>query len=474
MAETSELTLNQPWTVRSSDVWRLSWPRLLMGGMLLLQVVWLCIRWLSHQDPNWQRIPIVVCATVLFGILCIVASNWVGRRCSQFVERWVNSDGRVIAICWLGGLALGVFYASTQVPFTDEAFFLEAAEVLRTQGLAAFFSNYHQLPVIARLHPPLIPVIHGVLAIPFGLDLFTLRLVSVSLAATTVLITYLIGRELYDKKIGLMAALLLLSFRYFVHLAGVANNDMAVTFCFTLAMYLVVKLRMHRVRTNTLTPGLALGATIGLGLLSKYTMLMIYPIAGAVIVWTRRKCAWPMRTFLIAFAVSIGMLAAWLVYANQFELAPNHVWHVGDFATGTASSSYGQMLRVRTATISLPSAIGVYHLPLLFVAGFVLIRRKSHSDIVLLCWIGIVLLTVFSTVPVNRYFLPMFPALALMVAAWIRQFDKFAYPLIALVLLNCGLSQSLFLDLPAISDAGQLNTDSVSRTATPDSMPQSR
>ncbi len=86
------------------------------------------------------------------------------------------------------------------------------------QGLAPFFANYAQIQWLGSQHPPLAPLFFGLAISLLGTNLFVIRLVALLLAIATVLLTYFSAAELYDRETGLLAALFLLSFPYFLRL----------------------------------------------------------------------------------------------------------------------------------------------------------------------------------------------------------------------------------------------------------------
>jgi hypothetical protein len=67
----------------------------------------------------------------------------------------------------------------------------------------------------------------------------------------------------------------------------------------------------------------------------------------------------------------------------------------------------------------LPSALGVHHVPILLLGGIYLFRRKTQSDWFVLLWIGLMSSVLILTLPGHRYFLSTFPAMAIVISAFI-------------------------------------------------------
>ena len=83
----------------------------------------------------------------------------------------------------------------------------------------------------------------------------------------------------------------------------------------------------------------------------------------------------------------------------------------------------------------IPSSLGVYHAPLLLLGLLYLLKRRQSADLLLLIWIGALSLSLFLTLPDHRYFLPIFPALAFVVAHMLLRFPEYAGRAILLSLL---------------------------------------
>src|SRR6185369_16745804 len=101
---------------------------------------------------------------------------------------------------------------------------------------------YHRVGWLGKQHPPLFTLVCALtLQLP-GPNLFYMRLISVFFLAGTLVVTYLLGRELYNREIGYLAAILLLSFPLIIRLSASAMMDIELTFFFALALLLLIRL----------------------------------------------------------------------------------------------------------------------------------------------------------------------------------------------------------------------------------------
>ena len=180
---------------------------------------------------------------------------------------------------------------------------------------------------------------------------------------------------------------------------------------------------------------LAAGVCLGLGLLCRYTTFLIYPVL--VCCFALGRSFWQfLLHFGVVVLVSACVSAPWFLYAYTHGILEVHVQSVVNFA-GKVTIGGGERLMVRTLTARLPSAFGIYQMPFLILGGIYLLRRWHPSDRFVLFWIAPVALLLSVTFPINRFFLPVFPAFSIVAACWLRdRFDR-AEQVVLLGLLFC-------------------------------------
>jgi len=74
-----------------------------------------------------------------------------------------------------------------------------------------------------------------------GFNLFSCRFPSIFFASLTVLITYLLGLELFERKVGIVSALFLATSTMFYMYSRFATPDMTLLFFITISIYLFIK-----------------------------------------------------------------------------------------------------------------------------------------------------------------------------------------------------------------------------------------
>jgi len=423
--------------------------RTLLATMIALQLVWLVTIWVTGVASSWQKLPLLLAYTVVAGVVVSLMPAGLLSRARQLGERLLRDERLLVLTLCVVVLVPGVIYVNLQPLGPDEGSLFNASKIVALEGVARFFADYAGIPWLGRQHPPLVPLIYGFTMRIFGTNLIVIRSASLLLVAATTLITYLLGSELYDRRTGFLAGGLLLSFPIFLRNGTGALTDIPVTFFFALAMFLT----QHLLRTPTYRLSIAIGLVIGGGLLSKYTMVLIYPVLLSYFVTSGMFRRFKLHLGILTLA-SAGILATWLVYAGQIGVLTTQWATITGYA-GVSLTTDGRLLgmtmwrmkyRLEALLTRLPSNWGVYNIPMLLLGGSHLIRRRCRSDLFVLLWIAIVSLLLILTLPDHRYFMPTVPALAILMARGLRRIPAAIHQAVLLALLYCGGALYLYVD----------------------------
>ena len=423
---------------------RLTKPHILLTSMALLQVLWLAAIWLTGAAPQGSqpKMLTLITYTVVAGATVVVLPPVFVSKIGQIKNDLVQNEKRLTLSLAAAVLVVAVLYAMVQRVLTDEAHLLRASRVVAETGLAPFFANYAKIQWLGSQHPPLIPLFFGLVMSLLGTNLFAVRLVSLLFVVATVLLTYYLGAELYDKETGLLAALFLLSFPYFLRMGAAVQTDVPVTLFFTLGLFLTHRL----VRKPTFPLSVAVGLSVGAGLLTKYTMVLIYPlILGYFVI---HKSVRRLKFYLVVLSlVLVGLPAIWLVYAYSNGILAAQSKMIISYAGIVTSSQGGLRWAMEMLSTRLTSALGMYNFPLIALSGLCLIKIGDKADWFILLWIAVVFLAVTLTMPDARYFMPAFPALGIAMArAGVKRFFEVPEKAVLLALLYCGGALYLFVD----------------------------
>lgn len=162
-----------------------------------------------------------------------------------------------------------------------------------------------------------------------ALAIYVVRWMSVLLAAITVLGTYLIALELFPAQRGFAAsAAALVAFTpQHLYLAGTVNNDNLITPLSTLVVWLGIRLvaapkypdQVAPTRDSSRWQLAAVGALMGLSLLTKWTALLLLPLIGLVLLYRfLQHRSWPqlLRQSLLVFGIALA-ISGWFFVRNQ-------------------------------------------------------------------------------------------------------------------------------------------------------------
>ncbi len=132
-------------------------------------------------------------------------------------------------------------------------------------------------------HPPLVFWVQHIFIKILGENNFVFRLPSALLGILSVYLIYLIGRRLYSEKAGLISALLLAITVNHVFISRAGLQESYVIFFFLLTLYWFLK-SLTDPRYFIVT-----GVALGLGVLTKYTTLIVVPIMLIYLILFYRK-----------------------------------------------------------------------------------------------------------------------------------------------------------------------------------------
>jgi 4-amino-4-deoxy-L-arabinose transferase-like glycosyltransferase len=406
-----------------------------LGFSIALQIIWFAVILLTGTSQNWPKILFLSLYSLLAGISIIFLPSRLISHLREITSRLLNRERRLLVLLLMFGLAAGILYAFFQQPWADEERSLSVARVVSKEGIA---SAYETSGWLRTRHPPLIPLLYGFVIDLRGDRLFFLRVASTLFFSASLVLTYLVGRELYDRKTGFLASLFFLSFPLSVRLGASAMMDMQLTFFFLLAVYLA----LHLIKTPSIGLTFALGITIGLGLLTKYTMVLVYGVLLSLFFFNLRlRNLRPMITTTVL--ISAGIFAVWLLYANSLGILSGQIEKITNYSgiyhafkqagfnlqndpTGHVENNPAQerdlahkgiiQLGLETLFTRIPASLGLYQFPFILLGGFFILTRRTTADLFVLLWIAVVFIIIFLTLPDHRYFLPAFPALAILIA----------------------------------------------------------
>jgi 4-amino-4-deoxy-L-arabinose transferase-like glycosyltransferase len=260
--------------------------------------------------------------------------------------------------------------------------------------------------------------------------------VSAALLGLTAALTAVIAHRLYGMRAALRAGALLATLPLLVRMGGIAMNELLITALATATVLIVLSAIRAAPPSRPLAYGAALGSAIGAAMLVKYTMALLAPAAlGLAIVNGRvRELG---KTLAVAFAITAFVFVAWWLALDAMGAAEAQLaWLFGVSRSGLGSP-FGRWSAGEALVAKLPSAIGLYQLPLLLVGLHAAWGRGRPQAATLLVWIATISIPLLLTLPENRYFLPAFPAVAILLALGLERLPPWRGDVLLLALLLC-------------------------------------
>lgn len=228
------------------------------------------------------------------------------------------------------GLAIRVVYINALGYNSDEAVYAgQGAAIVRLPHLTEIF------PVF-RAHPLLFQFLVG-LAFKVAPYDWVGRLMSVLVGLMTIMLVYFLGRKLYGRQAGLYAAMFMAVMPYHVIVTRQVLLDGPMTFCATLALYLMVRFGQSERPIWLIAAGAAMGLTflakeIGVLMIgSIYVFLALSPelrvrihhLIFSLMTMVMLMAVFPLSTTLTG-AKSNKTAGSYFIW--QLFRRPNHTW----------------------------------------------------------------------------------------------------------------------------------------------------
>ena len=213
----------------------------------------------TREAPNWAYyLPRVALTTLLFVLLIfmlaqhkytpilawlwvyiLIVQSFLFYRREKTIGTYISPNIARIDILWMAGLFLtglvvGAF-ALNDVPnimIPDEGAFWETARAIATGNLKPDFFAFgvYTFPVASS-------IFQGWVMRLVGINLWGWRFTSVLAGTFTVFPLYLLAREWFDRRVAVMAALLMLTSPYYLSFARMGYNNSQALFPVVLCLY---------------------------------------------------------------------------------------------------------------------------------------------------------------------------------------------------------------------------------------------
>jgi 4-amino-4-deoxy-L-arabinose transferase-like glycosyltransferase len=319
--------------------------------------------------------------------------------------RWALSRGTLrtaVALAGISGVAAVVrLWQIDAVGFnSDEAVYAgQGASIAGDPTLSQFFP-------IFRAHPLLFQTLVSLTFLGGDGSEIAPRLIAVLFGLATVVVTFLLGVELYGKRVGLIASLFVALMPYHVVVSRQVLLDAPMVLFATLVLYCVARYCRQR------APGWLYAAAVAMGLafLTKETAIVL--LGGLVVfsILTPNIRVRP-RHLLVAGGILLALIA---IYPLSLQLS-------GRSQTGQ-NYLFWQLFRPPNHPVlfylqTVPPVIGFGVVGLALVGLYLLRRSGTWREWLLCCWaaVPVVFFTLWPTKGF-QYLLPVVPVAAVLAA----------------------------------------------------------
>jgi len=298
-----------------------------------------------------------------------------------------------------------LFWAEPEVIVDASRYFVQA-KFLELYGIGYFFNEWGK-EIMAWTDLPLVPLLYGLVFKFFGEYRTGIQLFNSLLFSGTAVLTYLIGKTLWNEAIGIYGGVLLLGIPFLLTQVPLMLVDVAAMFFFTLALFMTIK----AIKQGGVALLLLAAVTIVLAMLSKYSvwlMLSVIPVIflshieyGRKIILRRAA----VITLATAFLIGIVLLWNFNVFAEQLKFLQGYqVPGLKLWGESLISTFFFQT----HPYITLAALFSIY----------VAIKKKDFK-FVIIGWL--LLLVIVLEIKRARYLIVIFPMLALMAAYGINE-----------------------------------------------------
>jgi len=298
-----------------------------------------------------------------------------------------------------------IFWGEPEV-IVDASRYLVQAKYLELYGIGYFFKEWgNAIAVWTDL--PLVPLLYGLIFKFFGEYRIGTQILNSVLFSGTVVLTYQIGKVLWDKTVGINGGILLLGMPYLFTQVPLMLVDVPAMFFFTLALLTTIK----ALRQGGSVLLILASVTIVFAMLSKYSvwlMLSVIPVIFlAHMPYGRKVILQRAAVISLGAALLIGLVLLWKfsVFVDQLKFLQSYqVPGLRRWGESFTSTFFFQI----HPYITLAALFSIY-------AGI----KKKDSKYAIISWL--LLLIVVLEIKRARYLIVVLPMLALMASYGMRE-----------------------------------------------------
>lgn len=315
-------------------------------------------------------------------------------------------------------IAVAPFWQQPEIIIDNSRYFTQA-KFLELYGPTYFLQHWGR-GIFAWTDLPLVPFIYGLVFQLFGEHRYIIQLVNALFYSGAVLMTYMLGKNLWSHEHGVLGALLLMGIPYLYNQVPLMLVDIPAMFFLTAAL-LTSLLAVSRGGASRVVLA---ACVIVMAMLSKYSTWLMLSVIPMLLVLARSKSGSTTALVvgvifkrLLAIAMVVLVMAAivlswnYQVFQQQIQLLFQYQWNGLSRWHESHTSSF---------------LFQVYPLiSVLAVVALVVAYKKKDYRILVVAWLPLLLIAL--EVKRMRYLVPMLPMLALLAAYSLTEIKDAVY-----------------------------------------------
>ncbi|MBI4822850.1 MAG: glycosyltransferase family 39 protein [Nitrospirae bacterium] len=325
-----------------------------------------------------------------------------------------------------------LFWQEPEV-IVDAGRYFTQAKHIEMYGIGYFVKEWGR-GVFSWTDLPLMPFLYGVIFKIFGETRLFIQVFNTCLFSLTVLLTYQIGKDLWDDEVGIAGGVLLMGIPYLFTQVPLMLVDTASMFFLTSSVF---TFRRALVRGKILWIGLS-SLAIFLSILSKYSLLpMLSVLSIVLLVEAKNNKPAIQRAILIVFIAGAVSVAIFLYKYDFFRQQFKLIFSYQKAGLQRWSESYLSTFLFQIHPFI--TAFSVYSIYRAF--------KKRDLKYAVICYLP--LLMVLMDIKRIRYVIPLFPMLTLMASYGLREIRAVEVRrFIMLAVVTSSLAVAIFAYLP--------------------------
>lgn len=355
------------------------------------------------------------------------------------------------AVLFLFSFLISIFFYREPEVIVDASRYFTQAKHLEVYGLKYFIEEWGR-DIIAWTDLPLIPMVYGLIFKLFGEARFFVQIFNSALFSFTLLLTFNIGKSLWDEETGFIAGALLLGMPYLYTQVPLMLIDVPTMFFLTLSVFTFIR-ALERGGSWTVVSSVSLFLVF----FSKYSVWLMLSILGIIFLIFLIQSS-GRRNHIVQRCITVAVTAGILIGAvfwYKYDLFSEQISFLQEYQK-PGLKRWGESY-LSTFFFQIHPFISIAALFSIYVAF-----KKRDIKYLVISWL--VILFIILQIKRIRYTVPAFPMIALMASYGLQEIreKKVRRFLVSCVILS-SLVLSGFFYLPFLQRMSAVNLKDAGR-----------